>query len=122
MDKPTNNNVIKTTPQDNVAIVANPQGLPRGTRVLNDIVLTEDIPMGHKVALVDFSIGDAVLRYGHIIGYAKTPVSQGSWVNEFNIGLPQPPALDEISYTQPAHHDTDPLEGYTFEGFRNADG
>lgn len=122
MDVPTNPIVIKTTPQDTVAIVANPQGLPRGTTLPDGIVLSEDIPMGHKVALTDLAAGDAVLRYGHVIGYANTPVKRGSWVNEFTISLPPPPPLDEIPYTPPPVVAADPLEGYTFDGYRNADG
>ena len=45
------NIVLKTNPNDNVAIVATPAGLKRGAIVLTGIVLEEDIPMGHKVAL-----------------------------------------------------------------------
>jgi galactarate dehydratase len=39
------NIVIKTNPNDNVAIVANPSGLKRGSIVLDGIVLEEDIPI-----------------------------------------------------------------------------
>ena len=122
MSTKTSNTIVKTAPQDNVAIVSNPTGLTKGTFVSEDIALTEDIPMGHKVALEEMDTGSAVIRYGQIIGFAKTPVSKGGWVNENNIEMPSPPALKDISYIKPGETAAAPLTGYTFQGFRNADG
>ena len=117
-----NNIVIQTTPADNVAIVANPQGLKKGAVVLNEIVLLEDIPMGHKAALQTLKEGDAVIRYGEVIGYAAKPIDAGCWVNETNIRLPLPPSLEDISYTPRNNASPQPLTGYTFQGYKNADG
>jgi galactarate dehydratase len=116
------NIVIQTTPKDNVAIVANPQGLKQGAEVLNGLILKEDIPMGHKVALQPIQVADAVIRYGEIIGYAATLIDAGCWVNETNISLPNPPALTDIVYTTPTQTITAPLNGYTFQGYKNTDG
>jgi galactarate dehydratase len=116
------NIVIKTHPDDNVAIVANPFGLKRGTVVLTDIELQEDIPMGHKVALVTLEMGDKVRRYGEIIGFANAKILRGGWVNETNINLPQPPTLQDIPYIPTPQKVIEPLEGYTFQGYKNADG
>lgn len=116
------NIVIKTNPNDNVAIVANPTGLKRGAIVLDGVVLEEDIPMGHKVALQSFDEGDEVIRYGQIIGYANRFIEKGSWVNESNIIMPQPPRLEDIRYTQLTLSQTEPLNSFTFQGFKNADG
>lgn len=116
------NIVIKTTLQDNVAIVANPKGLKQGVVVLDNVELLEDIPMGHKVALQTLQTGDAVIRYGQIIGYANAEIKKGSWVNETNITLPFPPALNDIPYIKKETPAVTPLEGYTFQGYKNADG
>lgn len=116
------NTVIQTTPADNVAIVANPLGLKQGDVVLNGLVLKEAVPMGHKIALRTLQPGDAVIRYGAIIGYAAAIVEAGSWINETNISLPAPPALNDIAYTQPQYKPAEPLSGYTFQGYKNADG
>ncbi|MDZ7936403.1 MAG: galactarate dehydratase [Emticicia sp.] len=122
------NIVIKTNPNDNVAIVANPTGLKRGAIVLTGIVLEEDIPMGHKVALQTLQEGDAVIRYGQTIGFANRLIEKGSWINETNISLPQPPKLEEIAPLTPrggaiAFDEIPPLgvRG-AFQGYRNADG
>ncbi|MCW1971170.1 MAG: galactarate dehydratase [Anaerolineae bacterium] len=119
--------VIQTNPNDTVAIVVNPTGLKRGAVVMREIVLIEDIPMGHKVALKRFEVGDAVTRYGQTIGFASRVIAKGAWVNEHNITLPQPPDLKDIIYTPtdftrsaiPAAQD---LARYTFQGYKNLDG
>ncbi|HAK76111.1 MAG TPA: galactarate dehydratase [Runella sp.] len=124
------NIVIKTSPNDNVAIVATPSGLKRGSIVLGSTVLVENIPMGHKVALQTLEMGDEVRRYGQVIGYATRTIEKGSTVNEGNISLPEPPKLEDIKYVTPP----DPnggvsslslpvgLEEAFFMGYRNADG
>jgi len=114
--------IIKTAALDNVGIVSNPLGLTKGTIVSGDIVLTCDIPMGHKVALEDMPKGSSVIRYGQVIGYANTDIVKGSWLNETNIETPLPPELKDIPYIKAATPAPAPLAGYTFQGFRNADG
>lgn len=116
------NTIVKTAVADNVGIVPYPSGLPKGTVVLESVVLTEDIPMGHKVALEEMPKGTPVIRYGQTIGFTTAHVSKGSWLNETNIEMPNPPDLKDIPYKQPAMPDLTPLTGYTFQGFRNADG
>lgn len=125
------NIVIKTNESDNVAIVANPTGLKLGAIVLGGVVLNEDIPMGHKVALQTLNEGDAVIRYGQTIGFANKKMEKGSWVNEFNISLPQPPRLEDLASQTPEGGDiikapfgglgASGVRGH-FQGYRNADG
>lgn len=114
--------IVKTAPSDNVGIVPYAGGLTKGTAVTGDIVLMEDIPMGHKVALIDIPKGTPVIRYGQVIGYTNEDVVKGSWLNEINIEMPQPPELNDIPYTKPVATSVPPLTGYTFQGYRNADG
>lgn len=116
------NIVIKTNPNDNVAIVANSTGLKRGAIVLDGVVLEEDIPMGHKLALKSFDKGEKIIRYGQVIGFANKIIEKGSWINETNISLPQPPNLEEIPYIKKDLSISEALEGYTFQGYKNADG
>jgi len=116
------NIIIRTTPRDNVGIVANPSGLKKGAVVPGEVILQEDIPMGHKVALTSFEKNDAIIRYGQTIGFAKGSIAKGSWVNESNIEMPRPPDLNEIPYIKNTAPAIEPLEGYTFQGYKNADG
>ena len=118
--------VIRMHPQDNVAIVANDGGLPAGT-VLPEgpalgLVLREAVPQGHKVALRDLAPGQAVLRYNVPVGYARQAMAAGSWVHERLLDMPAARELQGLPMaTEPAPA-WSPLEGYSFEGYVNADG
>lgn len=113
---------IKVHPNDNVAIIVNPGGLSAGTHFDCGLVLREDVPEAHKVALVDFNAGDRILRYNSVIGYAAREIARGSWVAEDALHLPQPPALDALPLATETPEALPPLEGYSFQGYRNADG
>ncbi len=113
--------------EDNVAIVANDGGLPEGSVLPEGVpgaglVLRDKVPQGHKLALRDIAGGEAVLRYGVPIGYALQPILAGSWVHERLLQMPSARALEGLpvaTVKSPVH---EPLEGYTFEGYRNVDG
>ncbi len=113
---------IKVHDADNVAIVVNNQGLPAGTRFEDGLQLTEHVPQGHKVALVDIPENGVILRYGEVIGTALRPIAQGSWIEESLVALPEAPPLNSLPLANNVPPDLPPLEGYTFEGYRNADG
>lgn len=113
---------IRVHDSDNVAIVVNARGLPAGTTLADGTVLVEGVPQGHKVALADLAEGDAVVRYGEVIGYAAGPLPRGSWVNEHAVRLPSAPALDDLPLATRPDPKLPALQGYTFEGYRNADG
>jgi galactarate dehydratase len=108
--------------RDNVAIVVNAGGLPAGTTFDDGLTLAEDVPQGHKVATRDIGEGEAVVRYGEVIGHAVKALRRGAWVNEFAISLPEAPPLDRLPLATAVPPLAPPLEGYTFEGYRNADG
>jgi (2R)-sulfolactate sulfo-lyase subunit alpha len=44
-----------------------------------------DIPLGHKIALRDFKIGDTVTKYGSDIGKVVAPIKQGEHVHVHNV-------------------------------------
>ncbi|MEK5164104.1 galactarate dehydratase [Paenibacillus sp. FSL R5-0527] len=113
---------IKVHEKDNVAIIVNAGGLPEGTVFPCGLRLTERVPQGHKVALADVAQGEAVVRYGEIIGYAVRPIPRGSWVSESFIELPTPPLLRELPLATKVPPPQPPLEGFTFEGYLNPDG
>lgn len=113
---------IQVHPRDSVAIVVNDGGLPAGARFQNGLELVERIPQAHKVALRDLQKGEAVVRYGHIIGHANRAARAGSWIREESLDLPAPPALDELPLATAVPPPQPALTGYTFEGFSNPDG
>ena len=46
---------------------------------------TQDIPIGHKVALRDMAVGDTVLKYGIDIGKVVAPIKAGEHAHVHNI-------------------------------------
>ena len=46
---------------------------------------TQAIPLGHKLALRDFSVGDEVTKYGCIIGRIVAPIKAGEHVHTHNL-------------------------------------
>jgi galactarate dehydratase len=113
---------IKLNERDNVAIVVNDFGLPAGSRFACGLELKSFVPQGHKTALVDIAEGAPILRYGEVIGYAAAPIHAGEWVDEACIRMPEAPALDNLEISTAVPPALPPLEGYTFEGYRNPDG
>ena len=117
-----NPTIIQVDPEDNVAIVANDGGLPSGTEVAGGLTLREFVPQGHKVALSFIKKDSPIVRFGEVIGWALEDQSEGSWLNERNIRMPEAPSLDALSWGGRKRETLVPLEGLTFEGYRNADG
>ncbi|MDB5652748.1 MAG: garD [Tardiphaga sp.] len=113
---------IKIDPNDNVAIVVSDFGLPAKTRFPCGLELRDFVPQGHKVALVDIAEGDPVRRYNEIIGTAIRPILAGEWIDESRIFMPEARALEHLELATAVPAAQPPLEGYTFEGFRNPDG
>jgi galactarate dehydratase len=113
---------IRMHEADNVAIVANDGGLPAGTVFPSGLTLRDKVPQGHKVSLVDIPAGQAVRRYNVPIGYALKGIPAGSWVHERLLEMPAARELTGLPIADRRAPELPPLTGYTFEGYRNADG
>jgi len=113
---------IRMHEADNVAIVVNDGGLPEGSVLADGVVLVDRVPQGHKVALVAIAKGAAVLRYNVPIGYALRDIPAGSWVHERLLNIPEARSLNDLPQATAPKWNAEPLTGYTFEGYRNADG
>ena len=107
---------------DNVAIVANDGGLAAGTVLPDGLTLVDRVPQGHKVALVPIAKDAVVRRYNVPIGYALKDIPAGAWVHERLLHMPEARSLSDLPKATAPAWDAEPLTGYTFEGYRNADG
>ena len=119
---PTTPRCIRMHPRDNVAIVVNDGGLPAGAVLPDGLALTTRVPQGHKVALNDLEEGAAIRRYNVVIGYASRPIPKGSWVEESMVHMPAACGLDALPSCTNIAPAGSPLEGHTFQGYRNTDG
>jgi len=81
------------SPKDNVGVIVI-EGLVAGTDMLGVITETDsttkakanhDIPIGHKVALVDLKQGDTVIKYGEDVGRIVAEVKKGDHVHTHNM-------------------------------------
>ncbi len=113
---------IRMHADDNVAIVVNKGGLASGARFPSGLTLREKVPEGHKVALVDIAAGMPVRRYNVVIGLALSDLPAGSWVHERLLKMPEARKLADLPIATENRAETQPLNGYAFEGYRNADG
>jgi galactarate dehydratase len=114
--------LIRMHALDNVAIVGNEGGLPSGTVLLGGVTLLDKVPQAHKVLLTDLPAGGEVLRYGVVIGRAKVALKAGCWVHERLLDIPPARALTGLPMATVLPLPQPPLDGHTFQGYRNADG
>ena len=61
------------------------KGLYMDTQEAVEVKALSDIPLGHKIALMDQAEGDTVLKYGHDIGRIVAPVKKGEHVHIHNL-------------------------------------
>ena len=121
MSEPIAPRAIRMHPADNVAIVVNDGGLPRGATLPGGPTLVDAVPQGHKVALQDLPAGSEVRRYNVVIGHTAVDIAAGGWVNEQRLRMPAARSLEGLPPPQPPA-ELPPLQGHTFQGYRNADG
>src|SRR5262249_30802342 len=77
---------VHLRPEDNIAIAA--RSLPARTRLQvngHDLTLPQRIGLGHKIALRTIKKGEAVTKYGQIIGFASKDIECGAWVHVHNV-------------------------------------
>lgn len=113
---------IRVHDRDNVAIIVASEGAAPGVDAASGFTVRDRIPQSHKVALSAIQTGEPVIRYGQTIGLANRSVAAGEWVREDDLSLPAAPALDQMALATAVPKPLPALEGFTFEGFKNADG
>ena len=115
-------NTIKINPADNVAVAL--ADLTKGeTVVVNNesIVLTTDVPRGHKVALTALANNENIIKYGYPIGHAIAPIAKGEHIHAHNIktnleGLLEysyKPQFEDVKFAQ---------RNLTFQGYKRKNG
>ena len=80
------NAVIVLNARDNVAIAR--ASLPADQQIFAGAVLVRTrcaIPAGHKVAITAIEQGEAVIRYGNVIGFASRTIAPGEHIHVHNL-------------------------------------
>lgn len=112
---------IHIHPRDNVAVALCPLNAGEKPDIADiDLVLTENIPQGHKIALRDIKAGEDIVKYGLVIGHASADIKAGAWVHTHNV---KTNLSEEGSYSYcPEQHELPKGESRTFMGFLRPDG
>jgi altronate hydrolase len=109
---------IRLHPDDGVVIARTT--LQPGTPLGGNVTATMRIPAGHKAATRAFAVGDPVIRYGQIIGFATAPIAPGDHIHTQNCGMGD--FAKDYAYAQhttPTAYENTPA---TFLGIRRPDG
>ncbi len=88
---------IKINSADNVAVALD--DLESGeSLVIEDggVILKDNIARGHKFALREIAVGEAVVKYGYPIGAATKMVAEGEWIHSHNL---RTLLCDDLEYT-----------------------
>lgn len=112
---------IKIHPSDSVAVALAP--LAAGTTIRlegTEVTLLEDIPQGHKFALIDIPAKKPIIKYGFAIGTAQEPIAAGAWVHTHNLKTGLGERLD-YEYT-PHNSPIVPTDDCYFQGYRRDNG
>ncbi len=110
--------VIRLHLEDGV-VIARATLLP-GAPVADGVVAAERIPAGHKVAVRAIAQGEAIRRYGQIIGFASMPISPGQHVHVQNCEMGD--FAKDYAYGVDAKPTAFIDSPATFQGIRRADG
>ena len=73
---------MKLAHHDDVGVAI--RKIPAGTEV-GDLLVRDEIPMGHKVALHEIAQGAQVLKFGVPIGRASRDIEKGELVHIHNL-------------------------------------
>jgi len=112
---------IQLRPDDNVAVACRHLAKDdvvqfNGTKV----VLSEPIPLGHKVATEKIPTGDAIRKFGQTIGFASGDVAPGSHVHVHNCSAQ---AFDrDYAFSSDVPPAPAPAPARTFKGYVRPDG
>ncbi|MEE8593535.1 MAG: altronate dehydratase family protein [Candidatus Bipolaricaulota bacterium] len=123
--------LIRIDPSDNVAIA--PACLQAGDTIAlqgKPILVANDVPFGHKVAVLDIAEGEAILKYGVPVGVASIPIQVGSLVGVHNVHSRRFQAAgstqdqlsvpDAVAYTSTSDHEN--ILQSMLLGYRRCDG
>jgi altronate hydrolase len=110
--------LVRIHRDDTVAVALAP--LAAGTSALG-VTLVQEVPQGHKVALVAHGVGDCVRKYGQPIGRATRAIAPGEHVHSHNLSTA---LAGELSYAPGRSPAADAACAATanWQGYRRADG
>ena len=113
--------LIRIHEMDNVAVATQPVAAGEAITVgAFSLTAAQEIPAGHKIALMPIAEGENIIKYGFPIGHAKRDIAAGEWVHTHNTAS-NLSGLREYSY-QPVECPEGTETPATFMGYVRSDG
>ena len=118
------NELLMIQPNDNVAVAL--RALSKGSECSvggKNIILKDDIPAAHKVALTEIGKDENVIKYGLPIGHAISPIHMGEHVHIHNMTTNLEGILEYQYHPEPdLWKNFMPEEEAYFDGYLREDG
>lgn len=118
------NKYIRINPIDNVLIAL--MNIRAGDVIFIDesnLVVQNDIPVGHKIALIEIEENENIIKYGFPIGHACRKIKKGELVNDKNIKTNLKGKLDYMYHPQKTPNLSVKFSGkFVFKGYRRKNG
>ena len=115
--------LIKVNPTDNVAVaLVNLVASETINFEGKDISIVSDVKAKHKIALVDFNVGDRIIMYGVLVGKASAFIGAGDLLSTLNVKHESDKVTgktESIGWTVP---NIDKWKDRTFNGYHREDG
>ncbi len=118
-ERAANPRVLRLHPEDNVVVSIDPI-LPGAT--VEGLAAVSRVPKGHKMATRAIAEGEAVKKFGQIIGFAKVAIRPGEHVHEHNCGVHDFAREYHFAEAAQPEHVLPVEERLTFQGFRRQNG
>ncbi|WP_346859530.1 altronate dehydratase family protein [uncultured Draconibacterium sp.] len=113
---------IKINPLDNVVIAL--KNFSEGETIAVDgqeLKVVNDVPKGHKIALVSIAENEDIIKYGAPIGHATQIISAGEHIHVQNIKTNLSGTVN-YSFDQKLNEITHGKRDLTFEGYKRGNG
>lgn len=116
------NKFLKINPADNVCVAISDLKVGDTLSVDGvDIVIKNEVPTGHKFAIIDLKEGEDIIKYGYPIGHATSNILAGEHVHTHNV---KTNLHDNLQYSYvPEHPKLDiPKSDLKINGYLRYDG
>jgi altronate hydrolase len=111
---------LRLHPADNALVAL--ETIDSGAPIAEGLSAANRTPRGHKLAAGPIAAGEAIVKFGQIIGFASQPVAAGGWLHEQNVVMKD--FARDYAFSE-SYAPTEMLPAAsraTFEGFRRPNG
>ncbi|HSP24246.1 MAG TPA: UxaA family hydrolase, partial [Saliniramus sp.] len=113
--------IVRLHPEDNVVTARTT--LFAGVEVPSEKVsANQRIPVGHKIATTPIATGEAIRKYGQVIGFASSDIAAGDHVHTHNVVMKDFGRDYAVGAATRPTREVPEAERATFQGYRRANG